>query len=161
MSTNQTKTTAKDKKARIAVLIVTLIVAAGFIAWGAVMLDSYYLYPPYDDPYDWEDSYTVSGNMSTGVNYLDVKSSGYTYYKLTVYQSGYYNIYSTNGSSSFDPEVKLYSSSWSLTESNDDGGEGMNFQLNTYLYSGTTYYIGVRIRSGSSSKSLTVYVERN
>ena len=81
-------------------------------------------------------SYTVSATQSQPV-----------YYKFTPGTTGVYTFQST-GSSSGDPDIKIYSSLTSSSTMTSSTGSG-HFNFNYELTAGTTYYI--EVYNGSSS----------
>ena len=62
------------------------------------------------------------------------------WYKFTPQSSAYYTIYTVG---SLDTVGALYDANDNLIKSNDDGGQGLNFKLVSYLTAGQTYYIKV------------------
>lgn len=62
------------------------------------------------------------------------------WYKFTPQSSAYYTIYTVG---SLDTVGALYDDNDDLIKSNDDGGQGLNFKLVSYLTAGQTYYIKV------------------
>ena len=68
--------------------------------------------------------------------------------------SGTYVFESTNTSG--DPVGFLYNSARSELSYNDDGGTGRNFKITYDLSANTTYYLGVRFYSASSSGNIAV-----
>ncbi|MDO5398815.1 MAG: chitobiase/beta-hexosaminidase C-terminal domain-containing protein, partial [bacterium] len=79
------------------------------------------------------------------------------YFKFTPFESGTYVLESTGNSDTYG---SVYSSSGSLLYSDDDSGTGANFRISFSAGSGTSYYLGVKYYSGSSTGSFNVRVTR-
>lgn len=157
MSNNKNLTpAAKDKKARIIILVVTLCLSVAFILASiliAVLSDDYY-----DDYYynnNSNNNPSVSGSLYMGSNSIYVGSDG-VYYRFSPSYSGQYIFYSSSSNSSLDPKAVLYDSNWSQIDSDDDDSEGHNFSLTHNLSSGSTYYLKVTLYSGSTDITVTV-----
>lgn len=154
---------AKDKRARVAILVVTLVLSVLFAVLAAVLSDGIvgrdpnYPYGP-SNPSNPSKPSNVQGTLYTGSNSVYVGDSDGVYYRFTPSSSGTYRFYSSVNSSSYDPYATLYDSSMNTLVSNDDGGGNNNFSLSRYLYSGETYYLKVSLRGGYYG-SFYVYVE--
>ena len=83
-------------------------------------------------------------------------SGGSAYYQFTPSVSGYYTLSSSSG---YDTRCDLYNSSWGLLNYDDDSGENYNFQLESWLDAGITYYYKVYFY-GTSTGSFQIYLEK-
>ena len=154
MANNNAK---KDKGARIGILVATLVLAILFISLGSVFLALEISDRDYDYNYGGNggsNGYTVSGSLSTSTSgtrvYLD---SNYVYYSFTPSYSGNYTFYTSSVS---DTDAILYNSNWSELSKDTSSSP---FVITTYLTSGRTYYIGMKMYNGSSN--VYVYVTRS
>ena len=151
------KKSANDKKNKIIILIFTLALSILFIANGAVILSKN------KGPGDYADHPYVSGTLTVGTTSMYVGENESVYYRVLPYSDGYYNIYSTNANSSFDPRAVLYDSSWNQITSNDDRQIGnLNFGIRYYMNSGETYYLEVQASGNFNglSRGVNVCFER-
>ena len=89
-------------------------------------------------------STTATVAVTGGIQYIQIRPG----------VSGTYVFESTNTSG--DPVGFLYNSARSELSYNDDGGEGHNFKITYDLSANTTYYLGVRFYSASSSGNIAV-----
>ena len=76
------------------------------------------------------------------------------YFSFTVTESKNYVIQSSNNSG--DTYGLLYDSSRSQIDYDDSAGNDNNFRIDYYLVAGETYYIGVRMYSGTGSFTVTI-----
>ena len=146
---------------RIAIFLISIVISLALIIIGSL-----YNNGAFSDENSYQsNSYQTNSNQSSstitasGTLYANDSSSIYLtsqkkYYRFTPSSSGYYKIYS---SSSLDTYVGLYNSSGSYLSSDDDSGSGLNFSLEYYFYSGSTYYFGL---SSTSSGNATIYITR-
>ncbi len=149
---NKNSSASQDKRNRIIILTVTLVLSIGFIL-GAILTSVF----AYDNYYN-SNYHSVSGSLFTGSNSIYMSTSD-VYYSFTPYSSGTYTFTSSTSSSSIDPRVYLYNSNWSQLYYDDDGGNGYNFSLSYYLSSDSTYYLKFSLRSNYST--VTVNVQRS
>ncbi len=86
-------------------------------------------------------SSAINISSEYGNNYLISSSLSFKpiYCKFIPPVTGEYLFYSFSQSS--DPSLWLYSDTFSLIGSNDDGAGNLNFRLSSTLYSGQTYYL--------------------
>lgn len=149
---NKVSDAVKDKRARIAILVVTIILSVALIVTGAV---SSSVRAPIDGSGDKVATFTL---RTSGVNTVSVPNNGNDVYcEINVTKSGYYKVYSSGGTSSNDPRATLYDSSWRSLASNDDS-YGYDFSIRYYFSSNSTYYVGISKSSSSSYGSSTLYV---
>ena len=94
-----------------------------------------------------------AGMGSTAINY----NSSVTYFRFVAPVSYEYVIYSSDITG--DSYGYLYNSSGGLLASNDDSGGNLNFKITYVLRGGTTYYIGVRNYSGTSSNTCNLHID--
>ncbi|MBR2313108.1 MAG: hypothetical protein IKA46_07485 [Clostridia bacterium] len=95
----------------------------------------------------WDRESAIEASLDTNYS-ISATSSAPVYYKFTPSATGTYNFQST-GSSSGDPDIRIYSSltSTSTVTSNTSSG---HFNFNYTLNAGTTYYIEVYNGSNGS-----------
>ena len=95
------------------------------------------------------------GSAATGViDYIPITYGGQVfYYSYTPKTSEQYIIYSVCDS---DTKVILYDASGNKITSNDNGGEGNNFQLVQSLTAGTTYYYAVSYTNSTQTGRIMV-----
>lgn len=135
-----TATAKKDKRAKTLILVATLLLTAVFAALAIVT----------SPLIGGGSSRKIKGSLSTGSNTVSVSGDEEVYYEFRCSSGGTY-IFTSSANSSYDPKATLYDSSWYSLKSDDDGGNGNNFSLSYSLTSGDTYYLGVKLSSGSSS----------
>ena len=153
--------TAQDRKAKIIILVFTLVLTVLFVVLGALRLDVELSYDDYNNnPGSGLANITVSGTLYTGSNSVYVYGNGdYTYYRFTPSYSRTYTFYSS--ASNFDSYGAIYDSDMYQLFGDDDSGDNRNFRFSAYLRAGNTYYLGVK-KAGSISSSgqyITVYIE--
>lgn len=142
-----------DKKKRIAILIVTLVLAVIFIVLAIVCKANE------RSPYDYDSgSSSTSGSIHIGGNSKYINSSRDVTYSFTPSSGGYYTFYSLSETSSTDPSAELKSSSGGTLYSDDDSNGNRDFRIRAYLYAGTTYYLTVSVRS---SGNVAIYVTKS
>ena len=95
---------------------------------------------------------TVGGSVDVEVT----EETPCAYYAFTPEETGTYRFYSTG---SDDTYVTLYNSSFSIINSDDDGGDDRNFSLSQSLFAGNTYYYEARGYSRGYA-SFTVNLEQ-
>ena len=162
--------TKQDKKAKIIILVVTLVLTVLFATLAGVLPGN-----SNSDPNGYNGSnggnsngsnggnnngMSISGSLSLNVSKnVTLTGSDYVYYSFIPTSSGTYNFTSI---SNYDTYGVLYNASENQLSSNDDGGDGQNFLISYYLYSGNTYYLGVRIYDSgmTGSRTVTVTVSR-
>ena len=81
-------------------------------------------------------------------------------YRFTPEQSGYYIITSSSDDDE-DNYVELYDDNYNCIDNNDDSNGRSQFELNSDLEQGNTYYYRVRMYDESSEGSFTVSLIRN
>ena len=93
----------------------------------------------------------------TGVLELDssVTVESETLFAFTPEESGVYCFYSTSGEDT-DPKMRLLDENKKQLAQDDDGGEGLNFELHYELTAGTTYYVEAGAYSNRYPYTLTV-----
>ena len=97
-----------------------------------------------------------STTLTVGNNYVTVPAGETVYRPFTPAKNAYYAIYSTGN---YDTYGILADSNKNTIATNDDGGSNYNFRLESNLTAGTTYYIGVRFYSSSTSGTVNVVIE--
>ncbi len=161
--------TKQDKKAKIIILVVTLVLTVLFATLAGVLPGN-----SNSDPNGYNGSNGSNGgnsNGSSGGNNNGISISGslslnvsrsvtltgndYVYYSFTPTSSGRYSFTSI---SNYDTYGVLCYSSGNQLSSDDDNGDGQNFLISEYLYSGNTYYLGVRIYGSGSTGNRTVTI---
>ena len=85
-----------------------------------------------------------------------VRVDSNTEFTFTPSYSSTWIIYTTNNGSS-DPYLEIYNANGVLIDEDDDGGEGYNASIDTYLEAGVTYTINARFWAGGSG-SYDLYV---
>lgn len=101
-----------------------------------------------------DNAQTISVPSTT---YDSIPSAGAVdWFTFRVTSNGQHNVYSTG---STDVKVEFYKKTWygsyDLIDTNDDGGEGLNFRLELGLNTGVDYYVKV---SGYSSQTGSYYL---
>ena len=104
-----------------------------------------------------------AGNNNSGSSYKTITTDAaqtvyvnntYQYFKFIPKTSGTYAFYTVSGNDTYG---LLHDGEFVALTSDDDSGNGNNFRITRYLYSGSTYYIGVK-SFNSYSFSATLYV---
>lgn len=113
--------------------------------------------------------YPVYGTMEFGteyeVVYQDEESPYGLYYKFTPTETAHYAIYSYDIVSdtediAVDPRFWMYDAYRNELGYNDDGGENVNFRLETLLEAGKTYYLKFELCDKNARGSIKVNTEK-
>lgn len=139
---------AIDRKDRIVIFIITLILSIVLIAEGIVMLSSNNSSNPHK----------ISGTLPIGGTSISIKGDETVYYRIRPNTDSYYNVYSTNATSTLDPSAALYDSSWTELFSSDDIPGSRNFNISYELHAGEVYYVAIRLHGVSSVSIYTLDV---
>ncbi len=100
----------------------------------------------------FDDAFIADANVEHNVSITE--SGQYVYFEFVPKQTKQYFIYSLGNK---DTVAYLYDSDKTLIESDDDGGEGNNFYISYTLSAKTTYYIAVKLYSGTGT--FTLFIE--
>lgn len=107
---------------------------------------------------------TVSGSLSASSSTsVTLSGTNEVYYSFRPTSSGSYTFTCTGATSSVYPVATLYGSGWSQLQTSTNSSSNRNFTLTYSLTSGTTYYIGIKFSSNSTStrsKTFTVSVSK-
>ena len=99
-----------------------------------------------------DEAIAVTGNFTA-----NMKRDKDAYYKFVPAQSGFYSI--SSATTSFDPVAELLSDNGKRLQHNDDGSDGLNFEMRCYLAEGKTYYIKIWLLDDVSSGAVNVRIE--
>src|SRR3989339_83279 len=110
-----------------------VIVAANMTDFGLIDLNINNLSPE-NTSFETAEPLIYSSVTEYSIYYQDDLS---LYFEFTVPETGLYQFFS---SGDYDLYLEIYGSDLTYQDSDDDGGEGLNFSLDTYLESGVTYY---------------------
>ncbi len=96
--------------------------------------------------------------LNTPTNVTIDEAGETVYFSFIPEKTAYYRYYSTSLDGG-DTYGSLYNSNKDEIETNDDGGEGMNFRIVKQLTAGTQYYVGARYLSPERDGTFTVQIE--
>lgn len=140
---------------RLVLFFVSLISALALIIAGSVLLGL----QNRDSDLVNKSSYSGSNSQSYPVitnQRTVIANSTYQYFKFEPNITGYYLIYAE---STGDTVGELFDSSFKSIKKDDDSGTGNNFNMEVYLYRGSTYYIGIKCFT-SIDIDATLYVQK-
>lgn len=136
---------------RLALFILSIVIALALIVAGSIL----------QGIEDREKNAVVASGstyktITTDASETIFVTNNYQYLKFTPKTSGTYSFYTV---SSNDTYGLLRDDDFDVLTSDDNSGTGNNFRISRYLYSGSTYYIGVKSNGYSFSAVLYVIKE--